>query len=62
MVEFRFSWVEKWEATIEAKTFEEAQEKFSNLDRLEMGFCGSEQYEVTVSEGDMVSLTEGNDA
>lgn len=58
MIEFRFSWTEKWEATVTAESFAEAQEKFDNLDRPQMDFCGSENYEVTVSERDMMTISE----
>jgi hypothetical protein len=59
MTEFRFTWIEKWQYIVEAETFEEAQEQFSNATREEMGFCDSDNYEVTVSESDMSRLIGG---
>jgi hypothetical protein len=56
-MEFRFNWTEKWECVVEADTFEDAQEQFSNATREDMGWCASDNYEVTVSEEDMGRLT-----
>jgi len=58
-MEFRFTWTEQWQCVINADTFEQAQEEFSDATREVMGWCGSDNYEVTVSEADMGRLTGG---
>lgn len=58
MSKFTYTWKEEWTAEVDADTFEEAQEKFTEMSKRDMKFCGSWDYDITISEGDMVKLIE----